>query len=528
MAHLPQKIAESDRIPTFQKLMFSCGVNMDYVATGLLASLWMPFFNIGMGLTPVTLGVIMMILRAWDAISDPIVGNISDNARTRWGRRRPFMFVASITTAALIPLFWFVPDGIKDGTFWLIHVDDWLVGLIGRDFITVANVFPVYLTILGLIFFTSFTFWSMPYYGMQLELTPNYDERTRLTAWMTFFGKISSLIGSWILAFVILVGALALGESKALENTPAFFHKFLTSIQPWLTEMTNPQAGEKPIVVGMRFMCWFIMAGIVVFGMLPALFVKERYYKTESSKQAPDPFWRSVRESATCKPLWSLILISFFLVLGSSSVGGLGQYLNFYYVFDGDLGKAAVVGGLKGTVIVIAGIASIPLFTWLGEKFDKRTMVMTMLCSSMFGHTLNYFLMTPKYPYLQLIPGVFESSAIAAVWLFIPSMKADVSDYDELHTTRRREGSINSFFSWFIKASLTASVGISGYVLQASGFTQALDRQPHDVLMRMFHMYLWIPIVIWSIALLAAWFYPLNRQRAVEIRSELEKRRGAI
>lgn len=270
------------------------------------------------------------------------------------------------------------------------------------------------------------------------------------------------------------------------------------------------------------------MAGIVVFGMLPALFVKERYYKTESSKQAPDPFWRSVRESATCKPLWSLILISFFLVLGSSSVGGLGQYLNFYYVFDGDLGKAAVVGGLKGTVIVIAGIASIPLFTWLGEKFDKRTMVMTMLCSSMFGHTLNYFLMTPKYPYLQLIPGVFESSAIAAVWLFIPSMKADVSDYDELHTTRRREGSINSFFSWFIKASLTASVGISGYVLQASGFTQELTHQPHDVLMRMFHMYLWIPIVIWSVALLSAWFYPLNRQRAVEIRSELEKRRGAI
>lgn len=528
MAHLPQHIAESDRIPTFQKLMFACGVNMDYVATGLLSSLWMPFFNIGMGLTPVTLGVIMMILRAWDAISDPVVGNISDNARTRWGRRRPFMFIASITTAALLPLFWFVPRGIQDGSFWLIRIDDWLTPLIGHDLITAANVFPVYLTILGLVFFTSFTCWSMPYYGMQLELTPNYDERTRLTAWMTFFGKISSLIGSWILAFVILVGALALGEPKALENTPAFLHNFFTSLQPWITEFTNPQPGEKPIVVGMRLVCWFIMAGIVVFGMLPALFVKERYYKTEAVKQAPDPFWRSVRESATCKPLWSLILVSFFLVLGSSSVGSLGQYLNFYYVFDGDLAKAAIVGGLKGTVIVIAGIASIPFFTWLGEKFDKRAVVMTMLGCSMVGHLLNYFLMTPKYPYLQIIPGVFESCAIAAVWLFIPSMKADVADYDELHTTRRREGSINSFFSWFIKASLTASVGISGAVLQASGFTRELDQQPHDVLMRMFHMYLFIPIVIWGIAMLAAWFYPLNRERSTTIRADLETRRGAI
>jgi GPH family glycoside/pentoside/hexuronide:cation symporter len=339
------------------------------------------------------------------------------------------MFFASITTAALIPLFWFVPAGIKDGTFWLIHVDDWLGN---GNLINATNVFSIYLTLLGLVFFTSFTFWSMPYYGMQLELTPNYDERTRLTAWMTFFGKISSLIGSWILALVILVGALAIGEPKALENTPVFFHKFLESIRPWLAEVTNPQPGEKPIVVGMRLVCWFIMVGIVIFGMLPALFVKERYYNTKSSRQAPDPFWQSMRESATCKPLWSLILISFFLVLGSSSVSGLGQYLNFYYVFDGDLGKAAVVGGLKGTVIVIAGIASIPFFTWLGEKYDKRTVVMTMLSSSMAGHLLNYFLMTPEYPYLQLIPGVFESSAIAAVWLFIPSMKADVSDHQSI------------------------------------------------------------------------------------------------
>ena len=528
MDTIPQRIADRDRIPTFQKVMFAVGVNMDYVATGLLASLWMPFFNIGLGLTPVVLGVIMMILRAWDAISDPIMGNISDNARTRWGRRRPFMFFASISTACLLPFFWFIPDGIKDGSFWLAHIDDWLIPLTGHDLITGANVLPVYLTLLGIVFFTSFTCWSMPYYGMQLELTPSYDERTRLTAWMTFFGKISGLIGSWILAFVILVGSLALGEPKALENPPAFARDFLTSIQPWLTHITHPQVGEKPIVVGMRLVCWFVVAGILIFGMLPALFVKERYYLTEAVKQERDPFWRSIRESATCRPLWSLILISFFLVLGSSAVGGLGQYLNFYYVFDGDLGKAAVVGGLKGTVIVVAGIASIPLFTWLGEKFDKRSMVMTMLGCSMFGHVLNYFLMTPEHPYWQLIPGVFESSAIAAVWLFIPSMKADVADWDERRTTRRREGSINSFFSWFIKASLTASVGIGGYVLETSGFKASLDHQPHDVLMRMFHLYLGLPLLIWSVAMIAAWFYPLNRKRSAEIRTELEARRGAL
>ena len=528
MAHLPRYIAPGDRIPTFQKIMFSAGVNMDYVAIGLLNLLWLPFFNIGLGLTPITLGVIMMILRTWDAFSDPLIGNLSDNARTRWGRRRPFMFVACVTTACLLPLFWHIPESVRDGTTWLVHIDDWLINLIGVDLITPNLALPAYLTVLGIVFFTSFSCWSMPYYGMQLELTPNYDERTRLTAWMTLFGKMSTLMGSWILALVILVGALALNNPSALEGKPVFIRNILSSIQPWLAHFTHSETGEKPIVVGMRAVSWLVAIGIVVFGMLPALFVKERYYQVEAAKQKRDPFWQSVRESATCKPLWSLILVSFFLVLGSSAVSALGQYLNFYYVFDGDLAKAAVVGGLKGTVLVVAGIASIPLFTWLGEKFDKRSMVMAMLGCSMFGHTLNYFLMTPKYPYLQLIPGIFESSSIAAVWLFIPSMKADVADWDERRTTRRREGSINSFFSWFIKVSHTASIGIGAYVLQTSGFKATLDHQPHEVLMRMFHLYLGLPLLIWSVALLAAWYYPLNRKRSSDIRAELEARRGAV
>ncbi len=528
MPHLPQQIAESDRIPTFQKIMFASGANMEYVATGLLGALWMPFFNIGLGISPITLGVIMMILRAWDAINDPVIGNISDNARTRWGRRRPFMFFASISTACLLPLFWLIPNGIHDDSFWLLHIDDWLSPLIGFDLISPGRVLPAYLTLIGLVFFASYTCWSMPYYGMQLELTPNYDERTRLTAWMTLFSKMSSLMGSWILALVILVGALALGDPSALEGKPVFLQNILSSVQPWLSGLTHAGTGEKSIVVGMRAVCWLIAIAVLVFGMLPALFVKERYYEAEASKQARDPFWRSIRESGTCKPLWSLILVSFFLVLGGASVSSLGQYLNFYYVFDGDLARASVVGGLKGSVIVVAGIASIPLFTWLGEKFDKRSMVMAMIGSSMFGHTLNYFLMTPEHPYWQLIPGIFESSSIAAVWLFIPSMKADVADWDERRTTRRREGSINSFFSWFFKVALTASVGISGYVLQASGFTATLEHQPHDVLMRMFHLYLGLPLLIWSVAIIAAWYYPLNRKRSAEIRAELEARRGAM
>jgi hypothetical protein len=135
-----------------------------------------------------------------------------------------------------------------------------------------------------------------------------------------------------------------------------------------------------------------------------------------------------------CGPLWSLISASFFLVMGYSAIGGLGQYVNIYYVCNGDMLEAGTIAGIKGSVLAVSGIAMLPFFAWLGEKYDKRTVVMLMLSMSMFGHLLNYWLMTPEHPYWQIVSGFFESSAIGAVWMFLPSMKADVADYDEHHT----------------------------------------------------------------------------------------------
>lgn len=468
-------IPESDRIPFFQKLMFAAGNSMDFFATGLMIGvLWMPYFNIGLGISPAKLGIVLMILQAWNAFLDPVMGNISDNARTRWGRRRPFMVVGATLTALLSPWIWRPP------TAW---------GETGM---------VIYLIGLGLIFYTCFSTWAMPYYSMQLELTPNYDERTRLNAWSAVFGKVTGLCGAWIMAIL----------------SSQFF--------------ADPVTHKPDIVHGMKVCSWVVAGLILAVGLLPPLFVKERYY-AEARHQSRDPFWQSLKESAHCHPLWMLIGASFFLVIGSSSVGTLGQYVNIYYVNRGDLAAASMIGGFKGTLLVITGLACIPIYTWLGEKFDKKLVVGFMVGLTMFGHTLNYFLMTPANPWLQIIPGFFESSAISAVWLFLPSMKADAADYDELKTTRRREGSLNAFYSWFIKAALTCSFGLGGWVLEFSGFDVKLaQQQPASVLHTMLLLYVAIPLVIWSLALIFIWFYPLDRSEMAEIRVQLEVRRGKV
>jgi len=469
-------IAEADRIPFGQKLAFGAGNCTDYFATGMtIGVLWMPYFNIGLGINPARLGLVLMILQAWNAILDPVMGNLSDNARTRWGRRRPFMMVGAVLTAAVSPWIWRPP------TEW------------GEN-ATIA-----YLIIAGMVFYASFSCWAMAYYGLQLELTPNYDERTRLTAWITFFSKISGLLGGWALAII---------------SGPFF---------------ANPATGKPDIVNGLKTCSWYIAGLILVAGLLPAIFVKERYYETETRHQARDPFWQSIRESSRCRPLWLLIGLSFFLVVGSASVGSLGQYVNIYYVCHGDIAAASVIAGWKGTVLVATGILCIPLYTWLGERYDKKFVVALMLGGSMFGHVLNYFMMTPAHPYLQIIPGIFESCAIAAVWLFVPSMKADIADFDELKTSRRREGALNAFYSWFIKAALTCSMGLGGLVLAVSGFDiKHAEDQPDNVVHTMLLLYVILPIFIWAAGLVFVWRYPLTRSRMKEIRTSLEMKRGAL
>jgi GPH family glycoside/pentoside/hexuronide:cation symporter len=468
-------VKEADRVPVPQKLAFSMGYSVDYMASGLTTGvLWMPFFNIGLGISPMVLGVLLMVLRGWDAITDPVMGNISDNTRTRWGRRRPYIGVGAVLTAGLYLCLWRLPEGMD---------------LMGQ-YILLGG--------LGVVFFTCFTVWSVPYYSLQMELTPSYDERTRLAAWVAIVGKLVYLGGGWVLAFA----------------TCSLFD--------------NPETGEADIVHGMRTTSWIIAGLIVVMGLLPTFFVRERYYAATVRSGHRTRLWESIRESFHCRPLWYLIGISFFMIIGSSINNTLGQYVSIYVLNDGKIDAASMLNGWRATGVMVIGILGIPCWAWLSERLDKKIIVTIMLGGSVVGHMLNLFCLRPDMPYLWLVSSVFEAGALGAVWMFFPSMKADVADYDEIDTHTRREGSLNAFYSWFAKVAGTAGAGLGGFVLQMSGFDALLGEQSPEVLTRMKWLYICLPLVLWSFTLLFIWRYPLDRGRMKSIRNELEARRGSV
>jgi GPH family glycoside/pentoside/hexuronide:cation symporter len=108
-------------------------------------------------------------------------------------------------------------------------------------------------------------------------------------------------------------------------------------------------------------------------------------------------------------------------------------------------------------------------------------------------------------------------------------MKADIADFDELETGKRREGSINGIYSWFMKLALAGSLGISGIIIQyIAGIEPERISQTQEVVDRLFAAYLIIPAVILIVPLFFVWIYPLNRRRMASIREQLESRRGSV
>ena len=145
-----------DKVPFLKKLAYASGGPVDIFGIWVMVSIAYQVFNFELKMSPTYVAIILMSLRLWDAMMDPVTGWISDNFRSKWGRRRPFIFVGAIFSGILYPLIWWFPTDLSQEGIML-----WVIGF-------------------GILFYTAFAVWAMPYQSMLMEMTPDYNERTRV------------------------------------------------------------------------------------------------------------------------------------------------------------------------------------------------------------------------------------------------------------------------------------------------------------------------------------------------------------
>ncbi len=162
-----------EHVPLRNKIGYAFGAMADNLIMNAFGSLIMPVYNLALFVDPVLLGWAVAIPRIFDAISDPVMGNISDNTRSRWGRRRPYIFSGAILCAVMLPLIWMCPVHSNWGAFWWV-------------------------TVLGTLYFTAYTIYIIPYQALGFEMTTDYAERTRLLAWPNYIGLSMSFVLPWL------------------------------------------------------------------------------------------------------------------------------------------------------------------------------------------------------------------------------------------------------------------------------------------------------------------------------------------
>jgi glycoside/pentoside/hexuronide:cation symporter, GPH family len=463
------RTAEKDKIPFLEKLFYGVGSGSYQLSGDGVKSLANPIYNITLGLSPSLIGLVLMISRIFDAFTDPLVGRWSDNARTRWGRRRPFIFVGSFLTAAAFVMIWMVPGSWAGQT---------------------QPLFIYYLCAMMVFYFCA-TIQVVPYHTLGMEMTADYDERTSISGYKMVFS----------FAFQLLL--------------------------PWVFRLAQSDSFSGGTMEGMRYLSYLLAGVIIAGGVLPAIFVKERYYKVARS-QAKIPFWVSARQTLANRQflvLTGVILVSSY---GPGMVGSLAPYIIYYHMYGGDTKAGAEMAAIGANVFSVSAILFTPLIVRWSSRWGKVRVLQAMVWLGIFNSVMTLVLFSPQAPWLVVVY-FFLQAPTAGFWVVTNSMKADICDDDELRHGTRREGMFGAVGGWIGKVGLSLTYLFSGLILDGTGFKVDLKGdQPPDTLWEMRLLFAAVPIIT---ALLSLYFlrkYTLDRTRMGEIRRELEARRSSI
>jgi GPH family glycoside/pentoside/hexuronide:cation symporter len=457
-------------LPATTKAGYAIGQMSDSVGFNVFYFFFLFFLTDFAGLPAGVAGMISLVAVTWDAITDPIVGHISDNLRAKRGRRRPMMI------AALLPY--------SVCTYLLFNNIDASIG---------AK--TIYFGVVAVLFWSCYKVYVIPFFALGAELTDDFDERTALRVW----------------ASVSLYCAVMLSSAAP----------------PMITEITMKNGGSGTDAwrnVGLIFGC---VIALTIFACHRAtrggeLVTKETYKIEEKSAAAGSffsHFFGNLSGVLRVKAAKLLVLSVFFWSVVSSMAGG-----GLVYLMTNVLDYSAGLQSICYVVLSLAGILWLPAIHYGSAKLDKRrvyflTMLITAVCLVLFN-----FIGFPTPAFLIVFLILFELGN-SAFWTLYYSMMYDISELDEFISGKRREGTIAALMSFSQKLGSALALWMTGFILDLGGYVGHAELQSDTALNAIVWINTWIPGAIGFGAVLFAVAYPLTKSRFNALLQALESKR---
>ncbi|MBH25336.1 MAG: MFS transporter [Myxococcales bacterium] len=465
------------QVPFKDKVAFGVGMLANQMFPAVLG-IFMVVLVKDLGFPGWMWGVLFFLPRVFDSLSDPIMGFISDNTRSKWGRRRQYVF-----TGALIM-------GISFVIMWQLYRENGV------------NYNFAYFLAWSIAFYLGLTVFSVPYVAMGYEMSTDFHERTHIMAVAQWIGQWAWVIAPWF--WVVMYD-------------PSWFE--------------SPEAATRELAVWVGVIC-------MLFAMVPAIFLKSR--STENAKDyaelslknmggALGGIFRGFVEAFQSVPFRRLCVATFFIFNAFNTVAAFSFFIVVYYLFAGDAAAAGVWPTLFGSVGALATtFGVIPTVTWMSQRLGKKRAFMISQAISLVGYVLLWFLFIPGEPYMFLLALPFFSFGIGSLFTLMMSMTADVIDLDELENGQRREGVFGAIYWWMVKFGFAIAGLLSGAIMSLVGFDADAATQTESAITGLRLFYSGVPILGTSIAMIVMRRYDVDEARAADTRAKLEARASKV
>jgi GPH family glycoside/pentoside/hexuronide:cation symporter len=440
---------------------------MGLVAAEVLIELYLlKFYNVVVGLAPLYTGLALGIAMIWDAVSDPLMGEISDQTSHPWGRRRPWLLPGAFALAATVIVI-FNPPGIGS---------------------TAGQFFYLLFSYLALT--TAMTVIGVPHLALGGEMSFDRDERTEIFGYRRLWSTLGLFAGISLPAIVLwLLGGTGSENGDASEGLASIGAALLIVITAIVTlrstrDQDQPNAGRTDSLrIGHLLKAQFDVARGPIFRFLLAAFI----------------------------------------------VAGVGRALNaslaFYY-YEFRLGftlEQTVPFILMPFTLGLLG--SIPFWVKMSAHFGKR--MPAILGVVLLGALISVFYpILPRGIFFGPVTIAIIGGFLAGAIILMESLVADVVDVDELETGFNREGLHFGMWKMGIKMSRAGGLLLSGVLLQMIGFDASLSEQTAAVAKGIG----WIfgPGVggLFIVGALLLLRFPLTDAKHREIQAELLQRRA--
>ena len=312
-----------DYVPVKEKLAYGCGAFMDGGGVALMSCVMMKYMT-NNGIAIGVASTIMLVAKFWDAITDPVMGFISDNTRGKWGRRKPYMFFGGI----------------------LLIIGMFLMFLPVRDWGVTVGGFTAYIVVMYILWNTFSTITMVPYCSMSSDISPSFKERNNANTVKLVFNAAASGL-AYVLPLLFI-------EAWASE-TGYLFVPNLSSTEFWLAIS---------IVFGVLFGGGLIICGLFVKERIKPTTPKEQFNGKQFVKNYVEPYKnRSYR--------WHIVMyVSAFICLDMISA------LAVYYATDVWHGTTLFGKEMSSLFIIaplmVAAVIMFPLARYVMDKKSKQ------------------------------------------------------------------------------------------------------------------------------------------------------------